>query len=440
MSIHQSKGLEFPVVAVAGLDKKFNERDLHGEIILDEQFGLCPRVKPPETGRRYSSLPHWLAQKNQKRELRGEELRLLYVAMTRARDTLVLVTGISENKWKSAWTKPEPVTAQKIAGAGSFADWLGLWFAQNAGPFDADAQSGRAPDLCWRFVADADLDHQPVETPGGPFSKNSPASPREHPPHLNELLDDKLAEKLRAVLSWRYPHEAATQRAAKSSVTELRRAAEEADDEAEKPFTAPIPFTIPIFPTPAPRRSRKQEPGTRKLNASEIGAAHHKFLQHVSLARTGDLAAEAGRLLHENFLTADEHAVLDLAALEQFWDSPLGQRICAQPPDSVKRELPFTARFSPAEIALVTGRPADGTLADEFIVVQGVADLVVLLPEEIWLVDFKTDDVRAGEWERKKQTYQPQLQLYATALEKIFSRQVTLRALHFLAAQQTIEI
>jgi ATP-dependent helicase/nuclease subunit A len=87
MSIHQSKGLEFPVVVVADLDKNFNERDLHGEIILDEEFGLCPRVKPPESGRRYPSLPHWLAQKNQKRELRGEELRLLYVAMTRARDT-----------------------------------------------------------------------------------------------------------------------------------------------------------------------------------------------------------------------------------------------------------------------------------------------------------------------------------------------------------------
>ena len=77
-------------MVVADLAKPFNEQDLRGEIIFDEQFGLCPRVKPPHTGRRYPSLPHWLAQRHQRREQRGEELRLLYVAMTRARDTLIL--------------------------------------------------------------------------------------------------------------------------------------------------------------------------------------------------------------------------------------------------------------------------------------------------------------------------------------------------------------
>ena len=100
MSIHQSKGLEFPVVVVADLAKAFNEQDLNGEIILDGQFGLCPRVQPPQTGGRYPSLPHWLAQRRQRRELRGEELRLLYVAMTRARDTLILSGAVTEKKWE----------------------------------------------------------------------------------------------------------------------------------------------------------------------------------------------------------------------------------------------------------------------------------------------------------------------------------------------------
>ncbi|MGH7976560.1 MAG: UvrD-helicase domain-containing protein, partial [Limisphaerales bacterium] len=130
MSIHQSKGLEFPIVALADLAKNFNEQDLRGEIILDEKFGLCPRVKPPEIGGRYPSLSYWLAQKNQRRELRGEELRLLYVALTRARDNLILCGGISENKWKADWEKLETITPQKFLSAKSFADWFGLWFAQ----------------------------------------------------------------------------------------------------------------------------------------------------------------------------------------------------------------------------------------------------------------------------------------------------------------------
>ena len=107
MSVHQSKGLEFPVVVLADLSRQFNERDLRGEIIFDEAYGLCPKVQPPQVGQRYPSLPHWLAQRRQKRELRGEELRLLYVAMTRARDHLILTVSISEKHWKEKWRQTQ---------------------------------------------------------------------------------------------------------------------------------------------------------------------------------------------------------------------------------------------------------------------------------------------------------------------------------------------
>jgi len=94
MSIHQSKGLEFPVVVVADLGKPFNKEDLKQPVILDEEFGLCPQVKPPHTGQRYPSLPYWLAKQRQTREMLGEEQRLLYVACTRARDRL-FVSGVA---------------------------------------------------------------------------------------------------------------------------------------------------------------------------------------------------------------------------------------------------------------------------------------------------------------------------------------------------------
>jgi ATP-dependent helicase/nuclease subunit A len=127
---------------------------------------------------------------------------------------------------------------------------------------------------------------------------------------------------------------------------------------------------------------------------------------------------------------------LDLGGLAAFWNSPLGKTIQANAAN-VWRELPFTARFNPVEIEEITGRKAEAGLEDEFIVVQGVADLVVLRPDEIWLVDFKTDDVRADDLAGKIKAYAPQLKLYAAALEKIFARKVTVRALHFLAARRT---
>jgi ATP-dependent helicase/nuclease subunit A len=238
-------------------------------------------------------------------------------------------------------------------------------------------------------------------------------------------------EKLRLRLEWNYPFQAATQQKAKSSVTALRREAEDLDDEAEE-----------LLAGPAPRRTArnlKSQFSKLKLSAAEIGAAHHKFLQHVALDKTGDLAAEADRLARGNYLSADERAVLDLAMLAAFWNSPLGKKIVAHAA-SVRRELPFTARFSPAEIAAITGAKIENRLEDEFVVVQGVADLAVLRPEEIWLVDFKTDEVGKSELPEKTKIYKPQLQLYAAALEKIFARNVTLRALHFLSVRRTVEL
>ena len=415
MSIHKSKGLEFPVVVLPDLAKKFNAQDLHSEIIFDEAFGLCPKIKPPASGRRYPSLPHWLAQRRQRHELRGEELRLLYVALTRARDNLILTASVTEKNWDEKWCAPQTVTPQKIAAGNSFADWLALWFGQHSGA------TNPLPELAWQIVADADISGTPsIARPETARVTETGQTMRGAPAEI---------ENLRTRLEWNYPAAAATRRKAKSSVTALRREAAELDDEAEQVF--------------APQRrgvnNRKSKIENRKLSAADIGSAHHKFLQHVALEKTGGLSAEAARLERENYLSAAESAALDLDALAGFWNSELGEKIRANA-KNVRRELPFTARFSPVEIAEITGAKTEAGLKDAFIVVQGVADLAVILPAEIWLVDFKTDAVMPRELPGKIKTYTPQLQLYAAALEKIFARKVSRRALHFLAAQKTEEV
>ena len=445
MSIHQSKGLEFPVVVVADLAKTFNEQDLRNEIILDGEFGLCPRIQPPQTGARYPSLPNWLAQRRQRREQRGEELRLLYVAMTRARDTLILTASVTEKNWDEKWTQPQPVTTQRIAGAKSFADWLAIWFGNQGAP---GGNEGELPDLRWRLVADAELGGDSARGSRGDETQTETIS---EPPHVGCYEDDGAAKKLRARLEWNYPFKAATRRKAKSSVTELRRAAEELDEEAEPVFSFQFSGRRLARTLAPPAQKLKAESGKRKLSASEAGTAHHKFLQRVALEKTGDRAAletEARRLEQGKILSADERAALDLDALVDFWNSPPGRKIRAQRPDSVRRELPFTAKFSPAELDELVGSsrcddrtPQRGVpTSDEFVVVQGVADLVVLLPKEIWLLDFKTDQIRADELPGKIKLYKPQLKLYASALAKIYLRPVANCWLHFLDARKTVEV
>ena len=112
-----------------------------------------------------------------------------------------------------------------------------------------------------------------------------------------------------------------------------------------------------------------------------------------------------------------------------FWQSEIGKSIRAEA-KNVRRELPFTARFLPAELPHKSvAEPPEG----EFVVVQGAADLVVVLPGEIWLVDFKTDQMTAAELPEKVKFYELQLRLYALALSRIYGRPVSRVYLHFLA-------
>ncbi|HEY6168644.1 MAG TPA: PD-(D/E)XK nuclease family protein, partial [Verrucomicrobiae bacterium] len=136
----------------------------------------------------------------------------------------------------------------------------------------------------------------------------------------------------------------------------------------------------------------------------------------------------------------EEAGTLDFAALAKFWSSERGRLLRAQPHNLIHRELPFTARFSPADLAELSPTIPAKLPPEEFVVVQGVADLAVILPSEIWLLDFKTDHFAAAELDAKRAEHGPQLRLYAAALSRIYGRPVTRRWLHFLALNRTCDV
>ncbi len=451
MSIHQSKGLEFPVVVVAGLGTMFNERDLRGDILIDEQFGLCPMVSPPGRERRYASLPHWLARRRGRRELLGEELRLLYVALTRARDTLLLVGTDAGKEVAVKWRGPAAELSDlALLKARCPLNWLRLWLPSVT--LDDDWQSdsaGRSDLLRWDFYAvdDARLAQRGravLSAPSGQSDELLASSGEAHfirddaSPLTPALTPDggegaaAAVARLRAKLTQAYAHEAATHEPAKTSVTLLRRRAAEADEEATQWFRTSRAET---------RRKRGE------LSAAQLGVAHHTFLQCVDFARTAtelDLRNEAARLVAAGFLTERDMAALDFEALLRFWDSPVGRQVRTQAQDSrVQREVPFTARFTVRELeamGLMQTRDTEhGTRQNEaeFVIVQGVADLVVFGEHEIWLLDYKTDHFDEAELPTKVREYGPQLSLYTEALERIYGKKVTRTWLHFLALGRT---
>lgn len=416
MSIHQSKGLEFPVVVAADLGKAFNLRDLREEIILDSRYGICPQVKPPHTGQRYPSLPYWLARQHQKQETLGEEMRLLYVALTRARDTLILAGSVPEKIFHGAWVESAELTTPALLAAKSYLDWLAAWALKTVGaPFAGP--EGQNAFLRWTIYDD--MDRRLLDESGSSMSVSEPEE-------STVPMDAESWRKLHERLTWEYSHTPATKEAAKTSVTALRRRL--AEEVVEKFPIANLKFQI----------GEKKRAG--KLSANEIGTAHHAFLQMVSLDHVGlpeGLEAEAKRLQLEEALSAEEVAALDLKAIAAFWQSDLGKKVRANAAN-VRRELEFTARFVPEELDGKTVVAPDSF--DEFVVVQGVADLVVILPDEIWLVDFKTDWMKPTDVASKVKIYEPQIRLYAKALNRIYNRAVTQAHLHFLAVNETVKV
>ncbi|MGE3313103.1 MAG: UvrD-helicase domain-containing protein, partial [Limisphaerales bacterium] len=152
LSIHQSKGLEFPIVVVAGLGRRFNEESLRSDWLLDPDFGVCPPVVPDVRASRYPSLPRWLAGHRQRHELLGEQIRLLYVAFTRAAERLLLIASARESRL-AAWSESGGhIPTRSLLEARSPIDWLGPQLPGIARADDFYSRdSGRSGFLDWRL-------------------------------------------------------------------------------------------------------------------------------------------------------------------------------------------------------------------------------------------------------------------------------------------------
>jgi ATP-dependent helicase/nuclease subunit A len=422
MSIHKSKGLEFSVVVVACLGARFNVQDLGSAVLLDRDYGLCAKAVQPGNGARHPTMAHWLAARRQRQRLWGEELRLFYVAATRARDRLIL-TATAARKDGEMWEAVEPrsLSTNEILKARSALDWLMLWLPMATRREDWDGDGGVGDLLSWRIC----LGQASSSNVAGASAQGLVA-----PGVLAQQDMDPAVEQVKQRIRWVSPHATAATVAAKTSVSALRRQAADLEDEDAKRWHFGRYSETADAPVPG------------AFNAAELGSLHHRFLQHISLSGAcdaADLQIQSDAMMRRGVFNAAEAVALDLAPLAAFWQADVGAAIRAHAA-SVRRELPFTARFTPVDLERLTGMKALPGLQDEFVVVQGVADLVVLLPEELWLLDYKTDAVSSQQVDERAGEYRPQLTLYAAALEAIYRRPVTRRWLHFLKSGITVTL
>jgi ATP-dependent helicase/nuclease subunit A len=417
MSIHKSKGLEFPVVVIASIGSRFNLMDLNEGIILSRSWGIAPQVVDPQSQTRRESLIRWQVRREERQEVSAEELRLLYVAVTRARDTLLLVG--SENLRSEGWRKKISLPPEiGVAEGMKYSEWIGQWLG---GPADWDGDKNNPGPLTIRNGSQhlAYQIHSGLLDDGELSTKTTGAAP------VNQT---QITEEQIKKFDWAYPYKPATCAAAKTSASALRRLTAAADNDA-------VPYQS------IRNNSPWNKPNPDKLNAAAAGTAAHAFLQHLDLTKacsTEGLESERDRLIQNGILTGEEGNAVDLTAIHLFWDSQLGKQILAVDPSSIRRELPFTAAFKPHELQMTHKTSASGE--DEFVVVQGFVDLAVILPDQIWLVDFKTDSIDRDQLKERADEHAPQLRLYAKALERVYGLTVRQAALHFLNLGATMKI
>lgn len=416
MSIHKSKGLEFPVVFVCGLGKRFNLQDMSRNVLLHKELGFGPDYRDTEACFTYPSVAKSAIRQKMKYENLSEELRLLYVAMTRAREKLFLTMSLRKadsrmQKWKAAvrGAKRERLPVHSMAAASGFADWLMSAVLRCKGCAEEDTAS---LDLPGEFE----------------IRRCHRASPPEPGIRAEELVRDRAALEdtwIARRLDYRYPFAKAEKIPTKISVTELKRI-----QNFELDADAAVLYDAALIDTPA----FLQE--TRGLSAAQRGSVMHFVMQHLDLTRTLDereIALQIQQMEERELLDAEQLRTVNQKRICEFFQTELGRRMLAS--RRVVRETPFEIRIDSGEVY------GDG-YRGETLLLQGIVDCYFEEDEKLILVDYKTDLVhnnRGGEMELA-QRYKLQLDCYARALTQVTGKRVAEKNLYFFSSNCVVKL
>lgn len=395
MTIHKSKGLEFPVVFLCDTSRRFNDADLKQTVLIHPELGLGAKVYDASRRLEYPGLARNAIKQRLRREMLSEEMRLLYVALTRARERLFVTAAVKdpEKKMQSMMLQcTSPMSPEVLIGAQSMADWM--IYAQLCSGGDTFKLS-----LVSAAEATAAQDDE-TELPH--------AAP-----------DAALVERLRRSLAFSYPHEAAAHLPSKVTATELKHL-EPGDGEAAS-----------IAPKSQSRFRTPRLGDDRPLTPTQRGSAAHTLLQHIDYAKTGSetaLREELSRLTEQKFLTPRQAESVDLGCILRLFASPIGRRIMNA--NRLWREFKFSL-LCPAEKLFPGGE-------GESVLLQGVIDCMIEENGEITIIDYKTDRVHGDETLERAKGYAKQLEAYAYAAQRMTGRPVRECVLYFLYSGEIV--
>jgi ATP-dependent helicase/nuclease subunit A len=439
LSVHKSKGLEFPVVFLAELDSQFNKRDIYGDFLADADDTLGLQIIDRKSNSKLRSLAHQVIAEQKLSTIMAEEMRILYVATTRARDRLILSACEKQKNCRDLvcngfLTGAEPIPDWQLRRCKSPLDWVLYGLSDQKNLHEA-FETGLA-----REAADNDLfglklySADELENLAGYILKlKSSKSARPGPSARKskpKRKEGKLLSEVKKSLAWRYGFGDAPMQPAKQSVTGLTH---HSDEYVKIDYSTALERQPKIV---CVAETESAEPVEGRL----IGTATHLVISRLDLA--GPVTAEVVDQIKEKLLTdsAISKAVaghIDTQLILNFFRSELG-KTAIEAENTVWREWPFTYAMPTSKL------PGSGqelrTASDEIIVVQGIIDMLVQTPRGILVVDFKTDRITAGEVSERAEFYRRQLELYGRAAGAILKAKFLAKWLYFLTPATEFEI
>ena len=454
MTIHKSKGLEFPVVFLSGVQKGFNMMDLRSELLIDKNAGLGLKGYFPDIRVSFPTMPWFYIKDVKEAALKAEEERILYVALTRARDKLIMTghfKGFKNAKGKlstlgeliknTASVEGQQLPTDIITQANTYLEWLIMGFTRHLdggnplrvaieyeGPtyFDLPDKKCRIKVEVHDGSLYGDLDYK------ADIDETTINKVRE----LKAVNAVELPQEIEDRFNYSYPYSDATRRTAKISVSELKRRFQERELEAGTIDTLNEPIVTvdtgakravsdailgqaikldirnadDLANSVFGRKPQALQSEEDVLTGAQWGTLMHEAMQWLPLAQytQASLTKELDGLVTKGTFTEEERNLLSDTSLYKFFSSDLGKRLINA--KRIERELPFSMLFE--------GKRVYDSLEDgENLFLQGIIDTAFEEDGEWVLVDYKTDRVKSGEDLIKR--YKIQMDLYKEALQRL---------------------
>ena len=437
MSIHKSKGLEFPIVIVSGMGKNFNKQDTRSKMVLHPELGIGldymdgkKRIKSPTIAKKAIA-------KQIDLENLGEELRVLYVALTRAKEKLILTGTLKDAPEKLEFFRQQanlskaadrPLSYLTREGASGYLDWI------------LPAVLSYGDKYPVRIVEAAELVLDEVENQ---LEQNEDLTER-----IEEIeaADTQLVGQLKQRFSQRYPYQVDVLRKNKYSVSELKHRAMRERFEAEQEETVPAFLEEPVTPTIPLFIQREESVEQETANRGALrGTAVHRVMECYDFASEKSVQEQMEAMEKEEKITADMRALVKEQTVADFVSSETGKRMAlAQRGGALYREKPFVMGFTEEELenygfgagAQMIENEAQTENAQQEIMsenvsqenhmheedltlIQGIIDVFWIEDDGITVLDYKTDRVDTAQ--ELIDRYATQLKLYADALERVFA-------------------